>query len=136
MASRKRHLAPAGGKDRENVTATDENSIDRQFIALVKASEYDRAAVLIGLVTDINIRDQDLGATALHFAAARSAVKFLAELEKRSDLDYGARDKRGYRPCDCAWDDGQNQKLGAELAQKELAQAQARAAAPESPFRT
>lgn len=136
MASKRRHFAPAGRKSWDSVTDTNETNIDQRFIALVKARDYDDAIALLTLVTDINVRDPDLGATALHFAAARSATQLLVELEKHPDLDYAARDKRGYRPCDCAWSDGQNEQLGSELAQKELAQAQARGFAPDDPSTT
>lgn len=136
MVSRKRHLAPSVGKDEQGVAAG-ASSIDQQFIALVKARDYQRALALISLVSDINVRDPELGATALHFAAARSAVAFLAELEKHPDLDYSARDLQGHRPGDAAWVIGQNEALGAELMRKERAQAlrreQASADGPESP---
>lgn len=132
MVSPKRHLAPMVGKDADGVRSGAE-SIDQQFIALVKARDYQRAVPLIPLVSDINVRDPELGASALHFAAARSAMAFLAELEKRPDLDYGARDHQGYRPSDSAWVVGHNEALGAELMRKERAQSQRQAADQDNP---
>lgn len=129
MVSKKRQFAPTGMKDRESVSVDDEYSMDQQFIALVKAHDYDSAAALIDLVADINVRDHEFGATALHFAAGCSAIPFIAALEKRSDLDYGAVDKRGFRPGDSAYVIGLNEALAEQIFMKEHAQARARNAA-------
>ena len=108
--------------------------IDLQFIALVKAHDYESAVNVMGHVTDINIQDPDTSYSALHFAALRSANNFMAELEKRRDLNYCVVDKKSRPPSTLAWMEGQNEELAFELMKKEHKYAKRHGLSPWKPW--
>ena len=73
----------------------EETELDRYFIALVRAARFDEAMALIDVVSNINIRDRDTGATALILAAQHGSTEFLNRLEQREGLDHLAYDNEG-----------------------------------------
>lgn len=97
---------------------------DLQFVALVRARQYGDALALAEDVGDINVRDPELDATALHLAAARAASNFIKALHQaRPDLDFLALDGNGKRASEIAWHDARDEALGAWLMEQEKRQA-------------
>ena len=106
-------------KEANMATDEDKGRLDAAFIKAVKDRNYSTAFNLISKVKDINVRDPETNATALHFAAARNALPLLTELEKQSELNYLARDQEGRYPSELAWHIAHNEELGHHLQQAE-----------------
>lgn len=122
MSNKRRSFAPTVVEKGVTMDGTD-SMADQNFIRLVKERQYQQALDIIDDVKNINVVDKETGATALHLAASRSVVEFIAHLEKRDDLDYLVRDGKGRFPSDMAWAVAHNEELGIELMQKEKQQA-------------
>lgn len=97
----------------------DVNETDLHFIKLIKDRKYAEAIDIIDQVKNINIRDQITQNTALHFAALRSVIGLVEELEKRADLDYLVRNGTGKYSSQLAWEVSGHEELGAQLMVKE-----------------
>lgn len=112
---------PEKGKRMQRTEAVADT--DLTFIRLVKERRYQEALAVIGQVRDINVADPETGATALHFAAHRSCLQLFEALAQRNDLNYLVQDSEGRYPSELAWEVSGNETLGAELMQREKAQA-------------
>lgn len=124
MPKKRKYFAGAPQKKGKQLQSTEAASeTDLIFIRLVRERKYKEALAIIDQVEDINVVDQQTQATALHFAAYRSCVALIDALEKRSDLNYLAQDKKGRYPSQLAWEEAGHEELGAKLIHKEAEQA-------------
>lgn len=89
--------------------------LEREFLLAARAGDADLGVECISKGVDVNVRDPEYGASALHFAAAVSARPFLARLIRHPDVDFLARDRAGFTPCDIAYVHANDPRTGATL---------------------
>ncbi|MBU1211058.1 MAG: hypothetical protein KJ587_07280 [Alphaproteobacteria bacterium] len=88
--------------------------------------DWERFALLAGIVQNINARAPDTGSTILHLMAQTLNRPAIKTLLKRKDLDVLARDNDGYFPSQRALETDSRSAVGHYLLKKEIAAAQSR----------
>lgn len=89
--------------------------LEREFLLAARTGDPDSGSECISKGVDVNVRDPEHGASALHFAAAASARPFLAKLIRHPDVDFLARDRDGWTPYDIAYVHANDPRTGATL---------------------
>jgi len=74
---------------------------------------------------DVNTRDAESGATALHYAASMHAREIINWLAKRENIDYLIQDNEGRLPSALAYEVSDDPVIGRFLVKKQNEQAQA-----------
>ena len=80
----------------------DRDKAGLDLIGAVKNSNLNGVIGLIDAQANVNVRDQLMGATALHYAAAYSFHSALVALIRCGRCDYLIRDKKGMYPSEVA----------------------------------
>ena len=123
MANKRRFFVGSPQKAKGMANISDDETIDLEFLYLVKNREYKKALSIINDVKDINAVDPEIKATALHISSARCAKSFIMRLSERKDLDYLKRDGNDKYASELAFEIGGEEDLGIFLLQKENDQA-------------
>lgn len=95
----------------------------KDLFDLLRVHQYGKAIALVPFVEDINALDEQSGKTALHWAALHGVRGLLRALWDRKDLNHLVRNRDGRYPSELAWVDALDEKLGAELMEREKAYA-------------
>lgn len=89
--------------------------LEKEFLFAAKTGNADLGSECISKGVDVNVRDPEYCASALHFAAAVSARPFLAKLIRHPDIDFLAKDRDGLTACDIAYVHANDPRTGAIL---------------------
>ena len=89
--------------------------LEKEFLFAARTGDSALGSECISKGVDINVRDPEYGASAMHFAAAASARPFLARLIRHPDVDFLAKDSDGLTVCDIAHVHANDPRTGATL---------------------
>lgn len=93
---------------------------------LLKAAESGNPHRFLDLIeqgADVNYRDPSNGATALHIAAANSAILVIDKLLQHKDINFLVQDKMGRLPSALAIEVAQDSEISELLMEREIHQA-------------
>lgn len=89
--------------------------LEKEFLFAARTGDADLGSECISKGVNVNVRDPEYCASALHFAAAASARPFLARLIRHPNVDFLAKDRDGLTACDIAFVHANDPRTGATL---------------------